>query len=61
MLPLSFVPLRFLAFSSFLGVLTTWGIIGILCFSGLATYVTEYLKLDGKLVLTHAGNMLRDH
>ena len=38
-LPLSFVPLRFLAFSSFLGVLTTWGIIGILCFSGIATYV----------------------
>lgn len=38
-LPLSFVPLRYLSLSSFIGVLTTWGIIGILVFSGVATYV----------------------
>ena len=36
-LPLSFVPLRYLSLSSFIGVLTTWGIIGILIFSGVAT------------------------
>ena len=42
-LPLSFVPLRFLSFSSFIGVLTTWGIIGILIFSGVATYVNPLL------------------
>ena len=38
-LPLSFVPLRYLSLSSFIGVLTTWGIIGILIFSGVATWV----------------------
>ncbi|WRT67240.1 uncharacterized protein IL334_004207 [Kwoniella shivajii] len=36
-IPLNFVPLRYLSYTSFLGVLSTWTLVSILIFTGLAT------------------------
>jgi vesicular inhibitory amino acid transporter len=35
--PTSFVPLRYLSFTSGIGILSTWALVGILVFSGIAT------------------------
>ena len=41
-IPTSFLPLRYLSFSSAVGITSTWTLVGILIFSGIATYLEPH-------------------
>lgn len=61
-IPTGFFPLRYLSFSSALGITSTWALVGILIFSGIATCVHFRLHWGIKMTIPrpHSPGALRE-